>query len=116
MYLHTDNESEPMEIQLDWKNRKKDGLLKVKHGDKNFKLHSAEILALGMVIAKPDIQEKLVPVHTITSRMIEKAVQIEATKDIKKGDKITAMLKFYIPDEALRSMLEIPEPSQVQIK
>lgn len=56
-----------------------------------------EIWSIAFAIANEKDQETMIPTETRTSRVFRKQVQIQVTKDLRKGEVIVANVKFTVP-------------------
>jgi hypothetical protein len=81
----------------------------VLHFDKEVAyINKKDLYDVVFMIADPDTQVEMLPTAVTTVTTYERSIKIKATKDIKKGETITANVSYSIPTtiyEGLRGVL-----------
>lgn len=98
-------DGEKIELEVNWSNHKdvKDcQLIKFKLGDNEVTVKRDHFTSLLMMIGRPQDQKKLIPMKLTNIRKLERMLTFEwnASKDYKKGDKITVKAPWIdeVPD------------------
>lgn len=103
------NEKYPLTLELDWKDRHHQKVLKAKMGELEALLDPGDFWRVAFAISEKESQEKLIPTNGQVTRHFEKWYQIKATKAMKKGDTITTKVRFTIPEEVLDELIKLKQ-------
>jgi SET domain-containing protein len=77
--------------------KKKREYVKVRVADKEALIDKQDLYLVAFAIADETIQEKLLPVKQVNVVEHTRAIKFKATKDIKKGETITANITYEVP-------------------